>query len=223
MVSWNQVNGVDFTQDLDWHYQQVPQASWPRSGLALRQGLGIHGGVIDADYRGELIVILENRGSSRFTCQCGDRIAQLLVIPTSKAQVKVEKEIDSNETLRGDQGFGSTGDSAMNFSEALWSCPKCKNGGDREHSRLPGKCKLAPCVPKTLTRPKAKTGVAAVPAVPAKAVPAVPPRVLPEPLGQPRQLAPPSPGPDPRPLENLDDNIIQPSNSRPTSAEATGK
>eukprot|EP00959_Pyramimonas_sp_CCMP1952_P101549 2124628-Pyramimonas_sp.AAC.1 len=52
---------------------------WPRSGLALRQGLGINGGVIDADYRGELIVILENRGSSRFECKCGDRIAQLMI------------------------------------------------------------------------------------------------------------------------------------------------
>ncbi|CAK0855905.1 unnamed protein product [Prorocentrum cordatum] len=99
-------NGVDFIALLP---AGTAGQLWPRSGLALRQCLGINGGVIDADYRGELIVILENRGKSRFACQSGDRIAQLMIVQSHTPPVQLEDHIDDGETGRGKNGFGSTG------------------------------------------------------------------------------------------------------------------
>ncbi len=80
----------------------------PRSGLALRHGVTILNapGTIDADYRGEIGVILINLGEEAFTVSRGDRIAQLIIAPVSRAEWL---EVDSlNETDRGG-GFGSTG------------------------------------------------------------------------------------------------------------------
>jgi dUTP pyrophosphatase len=81
----------------------------PRSGLALRHGLTILNapGTIDADYRGEIGVILVNLGVKSFTVTRGMRIAQLTVTPIIRAQLR---EVDSlDETSRGAGGFGSTG------------------------------------------------------------------------------------------------------------------
>jgi dUTP pyrophosphatase len=80
----------------------------PRSGLALRHGVTILNapGTIDADYRGEIGVILVNLGEQAFTVNRGDRIAQLIIAPVSRAEWL---EVESlNETERGG-GFGSTG------------------------------------------------------------------------------------------------------------------
>ncbi len=81
----------------------------PRSGLALKHGISIPNapGTIDADYRGEVRVILINLGSEPFPIRRGDRIAQLVVAPV----VRVEWECvgDLPETARGVGGFGSTG------------------------------------------------------------------------------------------------------------------
>jgi dUTP pyrophosphatase len=81
----------------------------PRSGLALKQGLTCLNapGTIDADYRGEVGVILINLSSEPAQVRRGDRIAQLVIAPALQAQL-VEVEVLS-ETSRGEGGFGSTG------------------------------------------------------------------------------------------------------------------
>jgi dUTP pyrophosphatase len=81
----------------------------PRSGLAARHGITVLNapGTIDSDYRGELQIILINLGSETFTVQNGDRIAQLVIAPVSRAVVE-EAEALGN-TQRGSGGFGSTG------------------------------------------------------------------------------------------------------------------
>jgi dUTP pyrophosphatase len=81
----------------------------PRSGLALKAGVTCLNtpGTIDADYRGEVKVILVNLGEEDFTIRRGERIAQLVVAPVVQASWT---EVDSlDETSRGANGFGSTG------------------------------------------------------------------------------------------------------------------
>jgi len=81
----------------------------PRSGLALRHGISIVNapGTIDADYRGELKVLLINLGSEPFAVAHGDRIAQLVVAPVAMAEPFEVEELPA--ALRGGGGFGSTG------------------------------------------------------------------------------------------------------------------
>jgi dUTP pyrophosphatase len=81
----------------------------PRSGLALRHGITLPNtpGTIDADYRGELCVILANLGQESFTVRRGMRIAQMVIAPVSKAELEVVAEL--SETKRGHGGFGHTG------------------------------------------------------------------------------------------------------------------
>ena len=81
----------------------------PRSGLALRHGLSVVNtpGTIDADYRGEVGVILINHGSEPVTISRGMRIAQLVVAPVSRLQWQEVEALP--ETARGEGGFGSTG------------------------------------------------------------------------------------------------------------------
>ncbi len=80
----------------------------PRSGLALKHGVTVLNapGTIDADYRGEIGVILINHGHEPFTIRRGDRIAQMIVAPFIQAQFH---EAELSETARGAGGFGSTG------------------------------------------------------------------------------------------------------------------
>jgi dUTP pyrophosphatase len=89
----------------DGHEGQVR----PRSGLARRSGVTVANapGTIDADYRGEVVVLLVNLGAEPVTIAAGDRIAQLVIAPVSRAEVV---EVDAlPETDRGTGGFGSTG------------------------------------------------------------------------------------------------------------------
>lgn len=81
----------------------------PRSGLAARHGVTVLNspGTIDADYRGEVQVILVNLGTEPFTIRRGERIAQLVVAPVSQASLVEVREV--RETARGAGGFGSTG------------------------------------------------------------------------------------------------------------------
>ena len=81
----------------------------PRSGLALRHGLTVVNapGTIDSDYRGELKVLLVNLGSGPATIARGERIAQLVIAPVTRAVFVVSAELSSSD--RGDGGFGSTG------------------------------------------------------------------------------------------------------------------
>jgi dUTP pyrophosphatase len=81
----------------------------PRSGLALRHGITCLNapGTVDADYRGEVMVILINLGAEDFVIRRGERIAQLLVSPVTQASWRETGSLD--ETARGEGGFGSTG------------------------------------------------------------------------------------------------------------------
>ena len=81
----------------------------PRSGLALKFGVTCLNspGTIDADYRGEVGVILANLGSEPFVVRRGERIAQLVIAPV--IQARLEEAADLDDTPRGVGGFGSTG------------------------------------------------------------------------------------------------------------------
>ena len=81
----------------------------PRSGLALKKGVTVLNspGTIDADYRGEIGVIIANLSDSDFTIKSGDRIAQMVIAKYEKIAWKVVDKLD--DSLRGNKGFGSTG------------------------------------------------------------------------------------------------------------------
>ena len=80
-----------------------------RSGLATKRGLAPANkvGVIDADYRGEIMVSLHNHSDVVQTVECGERIAQLAIVPFLKADFEESEELSN--TVRGAGGFGSTG------------------------------------------------------------------------------------------------------------------
>lgn len=81
----------------------------PRSGLALKNGISLVNspGTIDADYRGEIGVIVINHGAEAFTIERGMRIAQMVIAPYTRAQFSEVLELPTSE--RGAGGFGSTG------------------------------------------------------------------------------------------------------------------
>ena len=83
----------------------------PRSGLGHKHGivLGNLVGLIDSDYQGELFISTWNRGTSSFTINSLDRIAQLVIVPVSQATFNIVSDYTKSD--RGDGGFGSTGKS----------------------------------------------------------------------------------------------------------------
>lgn len=82
---------------------------YARSGLASKKGLAPANkvGVVDADYRGEVMVALHNHSESSATVETGERIAQLVIAPFLKAEFNLCDQL--SETVRGEGGFGSTG------------------------------------------------------------------------------------------------------------------
>jgi dUTP pyrophosphatase len=88
----------------------------PRSGLAARHGVTVLNtpGTIDADYRGEVVVVLINHGSESFVVSRGQRIAQLVIASVLTATLEEVKKLD--ETTRGTSGFGSTGGNITRIS-----------------------------------------------------------------------------------------------------------
>ena len=86
------------------HYGRIA----PRSGLALRDGIDVLAGVIDAGYRGEVGVILMNFGDKSFAFRKGDRIAQLIIEKCHDADWEEVEELSDSD--RGEGGFGSSGD-----------------------------------------------------------------------------------------------------------------
>ena len=82
---------------------------YPRSGLSCKQGLAPANkvGVIDSDYRGEIIVALHNHSNETKTISPNERIAQIIFTPYVKGSFNIVSEL--NETVRGSGGFGSTG------------------------------------------------------------------------------------------------------------------
>ena len=85
----------------------------PRSGLALEHGITVLNapGTIDSDYRGEIGVLLVNLGEAPFTVSRGRRIAQLVIAPVSRVELRPARELAL--TARGEGGFGSTGEAAL--------------------------------------------------------------------------------------------------------------
>ena len=81
----------------------------PRSGLAVKHGIGIINspGTIDSDYRGEVKIAVINLGEKNYTFRRGDRIAQMVVKKVYQARLKVVEQLD--ETVRNTGGFGHTG------------------------------------------------------------------------------------------------------------------
>ncbi len=81
----------------------------PRSGLAMRDGIGIVNspGTIDSDYRGEIKIILINLGGEPFVVKSGTRLAQLVITPVVRAELEEVPELP--ETQRNERGFGHTG------------------------------------------------------------------------------------------------------------------
>lgn len=81
----------------------------PRSGLALKHGIGILNspGTIDADYRGEIKVILINHSKENFEINSGDRIAQMIISKYEKINWELTENL--SETIRGEGGYGHTG------------------------------------------------------------------------------------------------------------------
>ena len=92
---------------------QLPEGSEcqirPRSGLALKHGVTVANapGTIDADYRGEIGIILINLSDETFVINPGERIAQMVVAPYSRVQWRLAESLDDSQ--RGDGGFGHTG------------------------------------------------------------------------------------------------------------------
>jgi len=82
----------------------------PRSGLAAKNFIDVGAGVIDADYRGEVKVLLFNFGEADFKVQPGDRVAQLIIEKYTRTEIEeVADGADLESTERGEGGFGSTG------------------------------------------------------------------------------------------------------------------
>ncbi|AOA62275.1 Deoxyuridine triphosphate diphosphatase (dUTPase) [Komagataella phaffii CBS 7435] len=81
----------------------------PRSGLAVKHGIQTGAGVIDADYRGEVRVLLFNHGDKDFQIEAGDRIAQLVLEKIVLADIVAITREELDVTERGEGGFGSTG------------------------------------------------------------------------------------------------------------------
>lgn len=80
---------------------------WDRSGLSAKQGLKTLGGVIDAGYRGEVLVTLQNLGDAPYALRTGDKVAQMLI---QKVELPAVREVDElDDTDRGTKSFGSTG------------------------------------------------------------------------------------------------------------------
>jgi dUTP pyrophosphatase len=106
----------------------------PRSGLAAKHGVTVLNspGTIDADYRGEVSVILINHGDAPFTIQRGDRIAQMVLAPVT--QVRLAEVVVLTKTNRGAGGFGSTGVAPSKASKSKPFSPgrKSANSGTKK-------------------------------------------------------------------------------------------
>ena len=82
----------------------------PRSGLGIKHGIVLANtiGVIDSDYQGEIKIGIRNQGSEPYCIQPGERVCQMLFMPVVQASLRVVEEF-SQETVRGEGGFGHTG------------------------------------------------------------------------------------------------------------------
>ncbi|MCR4880595.1 MAG: dUTP diphosphatase [bacterium] len=97
---------LGFTMELPAGYEAQIR---PRSGMAIKRGITLSNcvGTVDEDYRGEVCVGLVNLSREDYTIQAGDRIAQMVIAPVTKAVIIEADELA--QTVRGEGGFGSTG------------------------------------------------------------------------------------------------------------------
>jgi dUTP pyrophosphatase len=111
----------------------------PRSGLAAKQCVTVLNspGTIDADYRGEISVILINLGNETVQLSRGDRIAQMIIAPVVQAKLVVVATLD--DTARGAGGFGSTGITARKSKAVLRTSRRKKSKSPPVKSRKPAK------------------------------------------------------------------------------------
>ncbi len=127
----------------------------PRSGLALKSGVTVLNspGTIDADYRGEVGVILANLGGAPFEIRRGERIAQLVIAPVVQAQLDVVDTLD--ETARGEGGFGSTGKATAADDKPTKSAPAAtKKAAAKKPAVKKASAKAAAGKPATKTAAK---------------------------------------------------------------------
>lgn len=80
---------------------------WDKSGLAIKNGLKVMGGVIDSGYRGEIVVGLANLSKEKFIMNKGEKVAQLIIQKVESAEVEIADNLPESE--RGKKGFGSSG------------------------------------------------------------------------------------------------------------------
>lgn len=79
-----------------------------RSGISVRTPLGVKAGIIDPDYRGEIIIVFQNISAYPYDIEAGDKVAQFTVHKRYKTSLKVIDEFETPDTERGEAGFGST-------------------------------------------------------------------------------------------------------------------
>jgi dUTP pyrophosphatase len=80
---------------------------WDKSGISHKSGMKVMGGVIDAGYRGEILIGMVNMGESAHTFKVGDKVAQMLIQKVEQPTLQIVSELPNTE--RGENGFGSTG------------------------------------------------------------------------------------------------------------------
>ncbi len=102
-IEWGKESEEDTSNPCDYYLQIAP-----RSGLALKHGIDVGGGVIDYDYRGEIMVILFNHGNSDFEIKPNERIAQAILTKINRFN-SIELVENLTDSTRGNNGFGSTG------------------------------------------------------------------------------------------------------------------
>src|SRR6184192_1346482 len=109
------LNGQDQTLVPTGVALQIPEGCFglikPRSRWALNHRISVDAGVIDSDFRGDIQVLLVNRGTQPFTIQKGDRIAQLVLVQNITPPIQEAKVLSSS--IREDKGFGSTNDALL--------------------------------------------------------------------------------------------------------------
>ena len=107
----------------------------PRSGLALKKFIDVGAGIIDADYRGEIGVVLFNFGEEDFVVNMGDRIAQLIFEKIKTPTIKESDECTGG-TDRGAKGYGSTGDGIVKLDQQAAQDPSSVNEKSRSEMML---------------------------------------------------------------------------------------
>ena len=112
----------------------------PRSGLSVKKSIDVGAGVVDRDYRGEIGVVLINHNSKDFEVNVGDRIAQMILEQIKTPEV--EEQANSDQTERGEKGFGSTGTNELKNELGQEKSGQKNESGENEIGTVQGRrCK----------------------------------------------------------------------------------